>query len=176
MKAFVTHGYINNVLVCLKPYSTSSYATIEDPFYCPHCRLISQDSQLQELKATVESLVKEVMALKCTEGVVGQPNPELPPPTNQLKQQDSQQQLQQVTRQILKQAPATVCAGTQESIATEKTSRYNDEDRKFNVVIHRIEECKKGTPRYERFRFNHHQCREWYQCTISKRSFQTGQV
>ena len=91
----------------------NKYATIEDPFYCPHCQLISQDSQLQELKATVESLAKEVMALKCTEAVVGQPNPELPPPTNQLKQQDSQQQLQQVTRQILKQdtlAPATVSA------------------------------------------------------------------
>ena len=104
----------------------NKYATIEDPFYCPHCRLISQDSQLQELKATVESLAKEVMALKCTEAVVGQPNPELPPPTYQLKQQDSQQQLQQVTRQILKQdnlASATVSAGTQESIATEKTSR-----------------------------------------------------
>jgi len=90
--------------------------------------------RIQELKATVESLAKEVMALKCTEAVVGQPNPELPP-TNQLKQQDIQQQLQQVTWQILKQdtlAPATVSAGTQESIATEKISRYNDEDRKFN--------------------------------------------
>ena len=55
----------------------NKYATIEDPFYCPHCRLITQDSRLQELKATVESLAKEVMALKCTEAVVVQPNPEL---------------------------------------------------------------------------------------------------
>ena len=31
------------------------------------------------------------------------------------------------------------------TVATEKTGRYNDEDRKFNVVIHGIEECKKGT-------------------------------
>ena len=45
-------------------------------------------------------------------------------------------------------APATVSAGTQESIVTEKTK---DEDQKFNVVIYGIEECKKGTPRYEKF-------------------------
>jgi len=40
------------------------YEEREDPFYCPHCRLIMQDSQLQELRSMVENLSMEVIVLK----------------------------------------------------------------------------------------------------------------
>jgi len=42
------------------------YQDVDDPFYCPHCHLITQESQLQKLKSAVESLTKEVTLLKST--------------------------------------------------------------------------------------------------------------
>ena len=76
--------------------------------------LVSVSERIRTFQLLILMVSKKKKALKCIEAVVGQPNPELPPHTNQLKQQDNQQQLlQQVTRQILKQdtlAPVTVSA------------------------------------------------------------------
>ena len=59
----------------------------EDPFYCPHCCLITQDKQLQDLKTMVEDLSEEVVSLKATVS------------ENQLIQSfTTQQQLQQETQ------------------------------------------------------------------------------
>ena len=52
------------------------------------------------------------------------------------------------------QTPATAHASVDSrgSIATKNIDRHYEEDRKFNVVIHGIEECCKGTPKYERLK------------------------
>jgi len=40
------------------------------PFYCPLCHLITQDSELQELKTSVDHLTKELTSLKATIAVI----------------------------------------------------------------------------------------------------------
>ena len=47
----------------------------EDPFCCPHCRLVTQDKQLKELKTMVEDYSKEVVLLKTTVSEINQFNP-----------------------------------------------------------------------------------------------------
>ena len=62
----------------------ATYIKTKGTFYCPHCRLITHDSLLQELKTTVVYLTKEVISLKAAKVVVGKSNPELHSPL-QLK-------------------------------------------------------------------------------------------
>ena len=54
-----------NVLDYCKLYSKILQES-EDPFCCPHCCLITQDKQLQELKTMVEDLLNEVVLLRAT--------------------------------------------------------------------------------------------------------------
>ena len=74
----------------------------EGPFYNLHCRLITHNSLLQELKTTVDNITKEVTSLKATIAIIGKSNPELHSP-RQLKQQGTQQYPQQATQHIEKQ-------------------------------------------------------------------------
>lgn len=102
VKAFVTHGSIDNVLVYLKFFLLGTYVKTEGPFYNLHCRLITHNSLLQELKTTVDNITKEVTSLKATIAIIGKSNPELHSP-RQLKQQGTQQYPQQATQHIEKQ-------------------------------------------------------------------------
>ena len=53
------------------------YARTKGPFYCPHCCLITQDSELQELKTSVNHLTKELTSLKATMAVIEKSNSDL---------------------------------------------------------------------------------------------------
>ena len=83
--------------------------------------------------------------------VIGKPNSELHS-SSQPRQQSTQQHPQQATQYIVKQDTQTPTANSRESIIAKNTDKRYEEDRKFNVVIHGIEKCCKGTPKYERFK------------------------
>ena len=150
----ICNSWLHRQCAGLSEVLFNKYAKSEGPFYCPHCRLIAQDSQLQELKTIVDGLAKEVISLKATVAADAD-HPNLP--SKQCRQQDTQQQCQQqVTRQILTQdiqTPATVSA-INGSTTMKKIDTHDEGDRKFNVVIHGIKECSKGTPRHERLRYD----------------------
>ena len=42
------------------------YQQGDDPFYCPHCQLTIQQSQIKDLKSTIDTLSKEIMLIKST--------------------------------------------------------------------------------------------------------------
>ena len=111
----------------------------EEPFYCPHCRLIAQDKQLRELKTMVEDLSKEVVSLKAS---VSDHQP--------VRSSTSQQQPQKEIQMASNNATSTTSKQTQPPTTTNLTNRPSDGDHKFNVVIYGIDECSKGTPRRER--------------------------
>ena len=151
VKAHVIYGCIDNVLVYLELF-LAGMQELKVP-HCPHCRLITQDSELQELKTSVDHLTKELTSLKATIAVIGKSNSDLHS-SSQLRQQSIQQQ---ATQYIVKQdtqtpTSAQASANSRGSIAAKNTDKRYEEDRKFNVVIHGIEKCCKGTPKYERFK------------------------
>ena len=58
----------------------------DEPFCCPHCRLVLQDKQLQELKSLVDALSKEVITLKSTTSDKLAPESSSPTPQQPLVQ------------------------------------------------------------------------------------------
>jgi len=70
-------------------YLFNLFEESEEPFYWLHCRIVSQDKQLQHFKSMVEKLCKEVVSLKTT--TVSDCTPALesssPPPQQQLSQE-----------------------------------------------------------------------------------------
>jgi len=113
----------------------------EEPFYCPHCRLVSQDKQLQQLKSVVEELSKEVVSLKTTT-VPDCLESSSPPPQQRLSQE-----IQSTSTAASKETQPAINTKT---ATTAKKSNNREEDRKYNVVVYGIKECGKGTPRQER--------------------------
>lgn len=116
------------------------YQDGDDPFFCPHCRLTTQESQLRELKSAVESLTKEVALLKSAKTQ-----------SQQIISPQSSIDLSQTTQST--SAPSHSSASSnQKQIATavKKPDDKTQDDRKFNVVIYGINECSKGTPKNER--------------------------
>ena len=92
----------------------------EDPFYCPHCRLITQDKQLQELKTMVENLLKEVVLLNAAVS------------ENQtIQSSTSQHQFQQETQTITNNFKPTLSTQIQPSTTTKVMNRANEGDCKF---------------------------------------------
>ena len=108
----------------------------DEPFYCPHCRLVSQDKQLRELKNMVDALSKEVVSLKTVAS-----NQPITEPLPSAPQQQSLQETETTSVAASKQ--------TQPTTST-KTKAFIEGNRKFNVVIYGIDESDKGTPRHER--------------------------
>jgi len=128
-----------------------SYQDGDDPFYCPHCRLTKQNQQLQEFKTIIENFSKEVLELK---GIIPQP----------LRVADSQKSVQQ-SQDGIKELTSSVSSNSDNNrpvqpivtTISNKARKDDDkahEDRKFNVVIHGLNEFNKGTPRHERFKHN----------------------
>ena len=114
----------------------------DEPFYCPHCRLASQDKQLQELKSMVDVLSKEVVSLKSMAS-----DQQAPKSPSSTPQQRPLQESQTISAAAGKQTqPPTIT----------KTSPSSRGDRKFNVVVYGINECDKGTPRHERLNHDLH--------------------
>ena len=93
------------------------YEEREDPFYCPHCRLIIQDSQLQELRSMVENLSMEVIVLKAVVASSGHQINSEPHPSHQGVQTNG-----------------TASASTQETIVSKDMSEPDEGDGKFNVL------------------------------------------
>ena len=109
--------------------------TANQPFYCPHCRLDSQEKEIATLKQAIDSLSQETARLKC---IICQPDtvstttqlspatvtaPHIPPPQPQTSQQNLPQDTQ---------------------------NRASNVTRKFNVVIRGIRECPHGMPPHDR--------------------------
>jgi len=117
----------------------------EEPFYCPHCRLVSQDKQLQQLKSIVEKLSKEVVLLKTTI-VPDCMESSSPPPQQKLSLE-----VQSTSTATSKETQPAIYAKT---ATTARKSNNREarvqEDCKYNVVVYGIKECGKGTPRQER--------------------------
>ena len=112
----------------------------EDPFYCRHCCLNIQENQLQELKSTIDNLTQEVTALKAAAS----------PPNEVISPQGSSPQPQPGIQST--PAVSNTNRQTQSVTTAKKFNKVEDKvqgDRKFNVVIYRIKECSKGTPRNE---------------------------
>ena len=92
----------------------------EVPFYCPHCRLITQDKQLQEFKTMVENLLKEVVLLNAAVS------------ENQtIQSSTSQHQFQQETQTITNNFKHTLSTQIQPSTTTKVMNRANEGDCKF---------------------------------------------
>jgi len=77
VKAYVANSWLHRQCADLSKALFSRYVRTKGSFYCPHCCLITQDSQLQELKTSVDHLTKELTSLKATMAVIGKPNSEL---------------------------------------------------------------------------------------------------
>ncbi|XP_065905403.1 uncharacterized protein [Dysidea avara] len=91
------------------------YEEREDPFYCPHCRLIIQDTQLRELRSMVENLSMEVIVLKAIVSSSSGHQTNLEP-----SHQDTQ-------------TNATVSAPTQGTSSTNETSGPDEGDQTWEM-------------------------------------------
>jgi len=116
-----------------------------------HCRLITQQSQILELKSTVESLSKEIMSLKSATACINQPQK-----TRSSKKEFSNQNTHPCTQSI-SAASQSSNVTSQDKVSTAMKKTINSEittqeDRKFNVVVYGIQECAK---RPQRMRLNH---------------------
>ena len=103
----------------------------------------------------MDYLTKELTSLKVTITVIGKPNSELHS-SSQLKDNrvSNSKLLNILSNRTLKHLPLLklLLIPTRGSIAEKNTDKRYEEDRNFNVVIHGIEECCKGIPKYERLK------------------------
>jgi len=82
----ICNAWIHRQCAGLSQALFKKYEEVDEPFYCPHCRLITQDAQLQDLKCVVENLSMELIVLKAA----------VTSPSHQLIQESSPQQDMQV--------------------------------------------------------------------------------
>ena len=145
MLVITCNSWIHRQCAGLSQILYKAYQNGDDPFYCPHCRLVLHEQQLLELKSTIDIPKKEVTDLKAETSKHNE--------VTRLQSTTKQPQLVTQPTTSVPKAPDTSNA-IQQAATTMKSSKLGgdkmQEDRKFNVVIYGIKECSKGTPRNER--------------------------
>ena len=109
-----------------------------DPFYCPACRLQSNETEIASLKADIGILAKQLAEI--------QSRLEPAPPNCKASTPSAE-----VTNQPQSLASCNQTTPTQKSETSKPTKRSSFEpDRKYHVVIYGLKEHPQGTPPYKR--------------------------
>ena len=104
----------------------------DDPFFCHYCLCHKQETEIINLKTTINSLQSELAQLK---------QPGLQP--MQVPNTVTDNHLSYAS--ILKSSTAS-----SQPPSTKQPLPDSKQDRKFNIVVYGIKECSKGTSRLER--------------------------
>ena len=110
----------------------------KDPFYCPACRLQSNETEIASLKADIGILAKQLAEI--------QSRLEPAPPNCKASTPSAE-----VTNQPQSLASCNQTTPTQKSDTSKPTQRSSFEpNRKYHVVIYGLKEHPQGTPPYKR--------------------------
>ena len=109
----------------------------EDPFYCPTCRLQSNETEIASLKADIGILAKQLAEIQSR----------LEPAPSKAALTPSEE----ATNQPQSLAPYKQAVHTQNIDTSKPTIRsFSDPTRKYHVVIYGLKEHPQGTPPHKR--------------------------
>ena len=117
----------------------------DDPFFCPYCRLISQGVEITSLKASLSSLLDELSSVKAlVDNMNAKVSLPVPPPVHPLNPSSASEH--GVSPIVPDPFPSLSSKPPSKSSHPQHES-LSYPDRKYNVVLFGVEECKKGTSR-----------------------------
>ena len=124
------------------------------PFSCQKCRLLTQDQEVIDIKSTVDILRHEVSSLKQYVNQLSHSVTSISDNLNDLdksvKLSDLPIPISSYSSIVSSNSPSTnsthISSNTYKR--TDNSYSYTTQDSKFNIVIHGVKKCPKGSPRH----------------------------
>ena len=122
------------------------------PFYCPHCRLDSHETEIASLKCVIQQLVEDVRSLgaelrhKAEADTSKSTKDDDASCTSKITYSQAVKVQVDRTPHFSSQVPQSKPGSPGYSYASSKP-KDSSSDRKYNIIIHGISECPPGTPR-----------------------------
>ncbi len=152
---YAKHGFIANVEVSPNHALATEISSSKEPFLCPRCIICKQDDDIKELQqkvqvleSTVINIDKAVSLLSVNKssgadyrteeshGLTATPAATSPRPSSSNHTLSSSTRVNSVNSVNKNNAPYAALSAS-----------FHDSDRKFNVVVAKIPECKAGMSR-----------------------------